>query len=360
MAYEDMTYEVILQRMIDRVTENYPNLDTREGSIIFNALAPAAVELAIMYTELDNVLNESFVNTATREYILLACEQMGMDTSQFDASAGVHKGAFNVEVPIGSRWNCDLYNYTVTEYIGLELANYTYRMECETIGAAPNDVTGDLTPITDSPTGLTYAKVVECLIEGENETSDEDIKVAYYEYVDSTASDGNVTQYERWCDEYDGIGNYKIFPLWNGENTVKVSILTSSNSAVDTSETVNLVSEFQEYLDPNSEGMGNGVAPIGSIVTVSTAEEVSINVSATVTMKSGYADTTPINTALTEYFSELAYTRDSVAYLSVGAVILAVEGVDTVANLQINNGTSDITLDVEQIPILGTGTWTVS
>ena len=61
MAYEDMEYEVILDRMIDRVAEQYPNLDTREGSIIYNALAPAALELAIMYVELDNVLNESFI-----------------------------------------------------------------------------------------------------------------------------------------------------------------------------------------------------------------------------------------------------------------------------------------------------------
>ena len=89
MAYENMTYEVILQRMMDRVTTQYPNLDNREGSIIFNALSPAAIELAIMYTELDNVLNESFVNTASREYILIGCEQMGMDTSIFEASAGV-------------------------------------------------------------------------------------------------------------------------------------------------------------------------------------------------------------------------------------------------------------------------------
>ena len=106
MIYEDMTYEVILERMINRVSNQYPNLDTREGSIIFNALAPAAIELAIMYTELDNCLNESFVDTASREYLFRSCEQMGIDTSTFNAKAGIHKGEFDVEVSIGSRWNC--------------------------------------------------------------------------------------------------------------------------------------------------------------------------------------------------------------------------------------------------------------
>ena len=70
MIYEDMTYEVILDRMIERVVDSYPEIDTREGSIIYNALAPAALELAIMYTELDNAIAESFVDTASREYIL--------------------------------------------------------------------------------------------------------------------------------------------------------------------------------------------------------------------------------------------------------------------------------------------------
>lgn len=355
MAYEDMTYEVILQRMMDRVTAKYPNLDNREGSIIFNALAPAAVELAVAYTELNRVLSESFVNTATREYILLGCEEMGMDTSAFEAHAGTHKGVFDVEVPIGSRWNCDLYNYDVTQFNGMEDGYYTYQMVVDTVGTAPNNQTGDLTPISDKVDGLTYAKVTECLIEGENETSDEDIKDAYFEYVNSTATDGNISQYKRWCDEYDGVGNSKVIPLWNGDNTVKVSILSASNKAASDE----LIAEFQEYLDPNSEGMGNGVAPIGAFVTVSTATEIPISVGATVTLKTGYTDTTPINTALENYFSEVAYDKTMVMYMNIGAIILNVEGVESVNNLLVNDATDNITLGDEEIPVLGTTSWVV-
>lgn len=353
MAYENMTYEVILQRMIDSVTEKYPNIDNREGSIIFNALAPAALELAIMYTELDNVLNESFVDTASRDYILLGCEQMGMDISMFEATAGVHKAQFNTKVEVGSRWNCDLYNYTITEYIGLENALYTYQVICNTTGTAPNNVTGDLTPITDAPTNLTHAKLVECLIEGENETTDDDIRIAYHEFIASSATDGNITQYERWCNEYDGIGNYKIIPLWNGANTVKVSILSSSNHAASDE----LIAEFQKYLDPNSRGMGDGQAPIGSFVTVSTATELPVSVSATVTMKQGYNDKSVIDTALQAYLGETAYQKTSLSYMAIGAVILGVEGVDSISNLLINDGTADIQLADEEIAVLDTTRW---
>lgn len=356
MAYENMTYEVILQRMMERVTTKYPNLDNREGSIIFNALAPAALELAIMYTELENVLNESFVETATREYILIGCKQMGMDISVFEASAGVHKGIFNVEVPIGSRWNCDLYNYTITEYIGQEDGNYAYLMDCDTYGTAPNNQTGDLTPITDAPSELSLAQVVECVIEGENETSDEDIKTAYFEYLRGTATDGNVDQYKMWCNQYDGVGNSKIFSLWNGDNTVKVSILSASNRAASQE----LIDEFQEYLDPGVTGMGDGVAPIGAFVTVTTATEIPIDVSATVKMKPGHSDTSGIDTAIANYLGSICYEKTQIPYMTIGATILGVNGVESINDLLVNGGTADIQLGDEEIPVVGTTTWVVS
>lgn len=352
-----MTYELILKQMLDRVAADYPNLDRREGSIIYNALAPAAVELAIMYTELDNTRDESFVQTASREYLLVACQDMGIDISNFDASTGVHRGEFNVEVQVGSRWNCDLYNYTITEFIEqvADTGYYAYEMRCETAGTAPNNNVGDLTPITDIPDGLTYARITECLIEGENDRSDDEIRKAYYEYVNNTITDGNVNQYVRWCENYDGIGNCKVFPLWDGANTVKVSILSASNGVA--SET--LIDDFQNYLDPGTTGMGNGVAPIGAFVTVSTATEREINVSANVTMKSGYTDTTPINEAIKKHFAEIAYEKTSVAYMTLGAVILNTSVVESITGLKINGGTDDIILGDEEIAILGTTNWTV-
>lgn len=357
MAYEDQTYEVILDRMMKRVTSKYPNLDDREGSILFNALAPAALELAIAYTELDNVRNESFVDTATREYILIGCKQMGIDTDQFDASAGTFKGEFDVEVSIGSRWNCDLFNYTVTEYIGTNSSGYyEYKLLCEMTGTDANNQLGTLTPINEAPTGLNHCELTACLIEGKNETPDDKIRETYYNYINSTISDGNVAQYERWCEGYDGIGNCKIVPLWNGVNTVKVSILSESNRAASST----LIAEVQKYFDPNKNGMGDGVAPIGAKVTVDTATELSINVTATVTLKDGYSDTSGIGTALSNYFSSIAYKKSQVSYMTVGAIILDVEGVESISNLKVNNGTSDITLTTYQIPVLGTTNWAVS
>lgn len=358
--YESMTYEVILNRMMERVKTDYPNLDYREGSMIFNALASAAVEMTIMYAELDDTRNETFVQTATREYILMGCRDMGMDVSRFEATNSIHLGKFDVEVSLGSRWNHDLYNYEVVEYVGSSAGSngrtiYSYRMRCETPGTSPNTITGDLTPIDATPNNLTYAVITECLIEGENESSDEEIRAAYYDYIDSTTSDGNVGQYKQWCSEYDGIGKYKIFPLWKGDNTVKVSILSASNGVASQ----DLITQFQEYLDPGIEGMGNGVAPIGAFVTVSTATEVPLDISGTITMKKGYSNTDSVDTAIRNYLESIAYTKNQVAYMTLGAAILAVEGVESINNLLVKDGMVDIALGNEEIPVLGVTNWTV-
>lgn len=358
MAYEDKTYEAIMNSMLSNISTQHPDLDIREGSLIYNAIAPCAMELAIAYVELDNVAKESFANTASRGYLYILCSQMGIDTSIFDATAGVFKGEFDVQVPIGSRWNHDVYNYTVTEYIGQDndTQYYQYRMDCDTIGADANSVVGILTALSSNNGNPQVAQVTECLIDGENEKSDSYIRDYYYNYIGSTASDGNIGQYVRWTDSFGGIGNYKIFPLWDGDNTVKISILDSTNG-VASSE---LIDSFQDYLNPlgddnETDGLGLGVAPIGAYVTVTTATELPITVSATVTYSN--ADIADIDTTLRNYFSSIAYNSTKVAYMNVGAVILQSPGVASISNLKLNNATSDITLGAEQIPKLSTTTW---
>lgn len=369
MAFEDMTYEHIVEEIITRIQTDHPNLDTREGSMLFNAIAPTAMELAIAYWNLDNVLNESFADTASREYLFKKCDEMGIDTEQFEATYGEFNGEFDVQVSDGSRWNLDLYNYTVIGYIGQNDADtdgntyYNYRLRCETAGSAPNSLRGNLTPIDNPTIKYEHAAITDILGEGRDESTDEQIKTTYFDYVKNTATDGNVAQYERWCEEYDFIGAYKIDPLWNGANTVRVFILSESNLPIDKDEPDNLVDKFQEYLDPNSTGMGDGVAPIGAIVTVDTGTAKTINVAGTITLVSGHTEEEAkeeITAAITSYFSDLAFNKLTVSYMAVGSAVLSCPSVSTLNNLTLNSGTGDITMTEYEVPVLGTQNWTVS
>ena len=57
--FEAQTYEAILDRMLRKALETNPNLDSREGSLLWLGQAPAGVELQNLYIGLDTVLKET-------------------------------------------------------------------------------------------------------------------------------------------------------------------------------------------------------------------------------------------------------------------------------------------------------------
>ena len=65
--YEEMTFEAVLDGMLDRIDDSY---DKRESSPIYAALAPAALEIANIYAALDDMLDEMYADTASREYLI--------------------------------------------------------------------------------------------------------------------------------------------------------------------------------------------------------------------------------------------------------------------------------------------------
>ena len=157
--YEDVTYEEILKRMLDRVPSD---VDKREGSIVYDALAPAAVEIQLMYTELHAVLNELFADTASREYLIKRALERGLHPKE--ATYAVLKGEFDLDIPIGSRFSLETLNYVAVERI----AKGQYKMQCETIGTAGNTLFGTLIPI-EYIRGLSQAELTELLIPGEDD-----------------------------------------------------------------------------------------------------------------------------------------------------------------------------------------------
>lgn len=351
IAPETQNYDFYLNRMLNNIKTRHPEIDTREGSVAYDACAACALELVQAYATANNYYNETNIETASRTGKYDRCRDQGIDPTVFDAHAGIYRALFDVEVNIGSRWNLDVYNYSVTEALGEDedTGYLAYAITCETAGSAPNDLTGNLTPIDTPPRGLSYAYLSGVISPGENETPDDEIVDYYYTYLGNNATDGNVAQYEQWCREYPGIGSFKIFSLWNGPNTVKVSILNSENEVADEE----LVEAFQEYLDPDSSGMGDGKAPIGAIVTVTTAAEKTIDVTATVSLKSGTISYSSVQPALEAYFGSIAYNSNLVSYIAVASTILNAEGIANVTDVTINGGTEDILLSDEQIPILG-------
>ena len=103
-----MTANRIEKRMLDRVKDEF---DRREGSVIYDATAPASVEFAELYILADVILKQAFATTADREFLILRAAEFNIYPEP--ATQGEFEAQFNMEVPIGSRFNYNEYNFVV-------------------------------------------------------------------------------------------------------------------------------------------------------------------------------------------------------------------------------------------------------
>ncbi len=346
--YENITYETILQRMLDKVPSA---IDKREGSIIYNALAPVAVELQNAYIELDVVLNESFADTQSIDYLIKRAAERGIMRKL--ATKAILKGVFNIDVPIGSRFSLDILNYTVTE----KIATGEYKLQCETAGNLGNTQLGSLLPI-EYISDLTTATLTEVLIPGEDDEDIESFRVRYFASLDSQAFGGNIADYKEKVNALDGIGGVKVYPAWNGGGTVKLVIINSSYEVPSTT----LIATVQTAIDPTENaGQGVGIAPIGHVVTVEGIDTTTVNITTTITYQSGWAWVdveTAVKAAIDIYFAELSATwadNDNliVRISQIEIRLLDISGVVDIAHTLINGAEENLVVPANNIPIRG-------
>lgn len=379
--YKNDIQSVILERMLEKVNAKF---DKREGSIIWDALAPAAVEFENFYILLMAVLDEVFADTATRSYLIRRCAERGITPKP--ASYAIVRGEFTpntIDIPIGSRFSHEDYNYIVTE----KESDGVYQLKCETIGSDVNGITGQLIPITYIQ-GLQTAYITEVVIPGENEEETESLRNRYMTSLQSEAFGGNRLDYKTKVLGISGVGGVKIYSgaEWNGGGTVKVVFVDSDHN----SPSEELVEKVQETIDQNclartkdgeminyelyvkkygevdyqtylentdagvvterefetndgvvvnrgssGDGSGSGLAPIGHIVTVVGAHETLVDVDMTLTYASGYTwdkVKESVETAIEEYFDTLnknwsSYDKIRVRISQLESRILNIQGI---------------------------------
>ncbi|MHB8075111.1 baseplate J/gp47 family protein [Desulfosporosinus fructosivorans] len=339
--YEAQTYELILTRMLDRVPAD---VDKREGSIIFDALSPAAAELAQAYAALEVNLKLFSAQTSSGEYLEFRTADYGVTRKA--ATKAQRKALFfgqndtPLEVALGSRFSIERVNYQTSERI----STGQYILECEVAGSVGNQNFGALLPI-DYINGLVKAELADILIPGVDTEADDDLRQRYMQRVRQPATSGNAAQYRQWATEVPGVGDAKVFPLWAGPGTVKLVIVDAEKQPA----TSTLLETVADYLET--------VRPIGAAVTVVSAAAKEISVSATVTLASGYAIqgvTDAFSVALNVYLQEMAFTGTYVSYAKVGTLLLSTPGVIDYVSLTLNDGSANVALADEEIPVLGT------
>lgn len=395
--YEKDTYDVILKRMLERVSDK---LDKRESSLIWDTHSATAIELQILYIELDTLIANSYGDTAAREFLILLCKDRGIAPEP--ATNAVLKGEFlPVDIDmIGQRFNIGDVNYIVTE----KIADGEYQVKCEVPGIIGNQYLGQMIPM-EYVEGLQDATLTEILIPGEDEEDTETLRQRYFDSFNEQSFGGNRADYLETVKKIDGVGDVKVTRVWNGDIhpadmipstkvtawynsviggldaevaiwlstvymasyekklTVGGTVLLTVVNSLDFGEASSvLLNSIQTAIDPvQNAGEGYGLAPIGHVVSVKSAVPVTVDVKATVIFEEGYNWLNlqgKIEAAVSDYLLELRqkWANSSYTVVRISQIetrILAVSGIVDIFDTKINGSTDNLTLGVYEIPVFG-------
>ena len=184
--YENITEEQLLNRMLARVDDKF---DKRVGSVLFDSIAPTALEHKNMYISLDEVLDEAFIPTMSLDKLKLKGDEMGIPYKY--ASKAIVKLQTNVEIRIGSQFTCNGLSFTTTQ----KLSDFVYYATCDTVGSDANSCIGDVI-MTENHSGLTEAKIIEISIEGEDDEETETYRNRLLARSDVETFGGNKSDYK--------------------------------------------------------------------------------------------------------------------------------------------------------------------
>lgn len=349
------TYDELLTRMLARVP---PEIDKRQGSIIYDTLSLEALELAQHYAELPDLINLFYPDTAIDDWLDRSCMQYGGITrrpaTQALRSATVRNREGNLMmIPIGSRFRINDITLITVE----QKQTGIYNMRVEQYGVIGNNYSGAMLPISNID-GLGSATLEGVIIAAQDREEDDAYRERFFYLNSRPAFGGNIPDYEIETLNIDGVGDVVVFPIWNGDGTVKLMICDTKGNAAS-AELVELVQN--KFMPLNAEGLGTGLAPIGHNVTVSTSTDFIINVEADIKPEGGYslADLKPqIEEAIKDYIDNIPF-KESLLYVArVIAAILNVPHVLDVSDIKLNGAMANIALDKTstsfQTPLTGT------
>ncbi|SDF30303.1 baseplate J/gp47 family protein [Eubacterium pyruvativorans] len=360
----DETFEFILNRMLENVPDEDEGglpIDKREGSVIYNALAPVAIELTNLYDYLRILENDCFADTAGLEALTRIAMERGVAYRDATKAILKIKAAPTTVNLIGCRFMIADTDLAFDVNAKVEGTADLWLAECETSGSAGNVTEGDLVldevgeeSVVDDLESVSISGIQTMAYDAEDVES---FRTRYFESIKASRFGGNIADYKEFCLAQTDVGGVKVTPHWNGGGTVKVVFIDRSYAK----PTAEMVNALQTAIDPvENSGLGYGMAPVGHRVTVEAAEEVAINVTAKITYLRGY-DFDRVKTDLQNqigiYLLSLRENWEAgdiiVRKSGIENALLSVDGIADCSISSLNGGTDNIVLSLNQIPVFG-------
>lgn len=227
-------------------------------------------------------------------------------------------------------------------------------VECTEGGLVGNVGTGTITVVPKTIIGISQITNDEPTTGGYDTETDESLLERYFDRLRNPVNGVNTNQYIAWANSVAGVGGARCIPIWNGKNTVKVIII--GNDYKPASD--NVVKLVQDYIDPNKNGDGFGVATIGAVTTVVSAKTTPIKVTIKGVKFSGDVNTlkAEIKDTIDRYIRQSAFNTDYVSIAKIGALIIDIDGVTDFKELKLNDAHDSIQIENDACGVLS-GVW---
>lgn len=349
------TEEETHRRMLEMAP---PNIDTSEGSLYWDNTRPTAIEKArLVEFELTLTLMMKFPQFAVDVFLDWHGEPIGVDRREAThsvgevsvyASPGTVIESGSVVTTLGDEFDDPIpFEFLETKTIG-ESGKDTFNIRCLVPGKIGNVPAGTIVGLQEPISGVTKIENEKPTSGGTDREDDDSYRERILEHHRNKPLSGAKADYVKWAKEVPGVGNVIVIPLWNGPRTVKV-LITDSNGDFASPE---LIQAVKNHIDP-VDGMGEGKAPIGAIVTVDTITPVSITVSfETIELEDGYllGDVLQeIRKVLNEHFSD----KRLIKWQEVNAVIINTAGVSDFKGLKLNGYTENVEIGEGERAVVG-------
>lgn len=347
--YEDITADTLHNELLDKIDNSYQKT---VGYPVYDLTRAFALVLAPYYAALDTVARKLDVEQLKDTELTRFVEQRkGIIRKNATFAHGILQVTGNGEIKKGDLFESDGgIQFQAAENKKIEGAG-TIDAQAVLPGYTGNVGAGAITMIPKTIPGITGCINPDPMAGGYETETDDSLRERYYEAIRQPPTSGNKYHYMMWAKEIAGVGDAKVFPLWQGDNTVLVLIINDKKLPADTE----LVARVQEHIDPDGKGKGEGQAPIGAYCTVQSAEKLPLTLSLKVLMADNYSIAEVkdhIYDTVSSYLKSIAFKQNYISYSKVINAINDAQGVDDFSDLTINGGISNVTIDDKQVAVL--------
>lgn len=341
----DETQEQIRASIISRMGDT---VSTNEGS--FGDLMPRAVSYEIwrFYQQLYALIGIAFPDATSGIYLEKRCAEYGIKRKEagFATVVLTFKGSSGTQIPINTTvQTTDGLSFNTIAAIKIPTEGYIdVTAKASAAGAEYNVQAGKVTKLLTQINGVSSVNNASPASGGFDAETDEDLFNRLNILRQSRATSGNAAQYEEWALEVEGVGAARCKEVWDGPNTVLVVIASADLTPVDE----DIVENVKNYIETKR--------PVGAIVTVKSAEAVTLNISAQIELEDEAqleSVKRQFTAAIKEYLKNIAWRSDNVIYARVLYLLLGITGVADYKSLTINDQTQNIPLTDTNVPTIG-------